>query len=287
MNDFEKGGEVILFPGAAEAQVSARYSNEYASDMAPYLVQFLTKHGLSPILCSVVKTHIEDLSLIVNNDSYETDSTKRLIHNNTSRLTLEKVETLEDPTESEWRRVLIVDRSDYDDRIKIIEDQFKTFPYNRHYFNNDELEACVYDWILGEEAITVVANSVHMFRTFGKYIPDFNGQNPHSKSELTINADYIIGSQVNLDETNDLFDITCDYLNLKRGFGLIVLHDSLLARGVLNSSRVADGILAKIRSVDKSAFRFEEIGKRLKSIRLNQVMLRKISEYALSLRYDE
>jgi hypothetical protein len=61
----------------------------------------------------------------------------------------------------------------------------------------------------------------------------------------------------------------------------------LLARGVLDSSRVADGILTRLRDNDESAFRFDEIGQRLRAVRLNQDMLRKISEYALSLRGDE
>jgi hypothetical protein len=193
MNDSEKGGEVILFPGVEEAQVTQRYSNEYATNMAPYLMQSLTKHGLSPVLHDIVERHIEDLHLLVNDDTQETESTRHLTYSTSSRLTLEQVKINDDPDDKEWRRVLIVNKTDYDRRIRLIEKQFETFPYNRAYFDREGLESVVYDWIIGEEAITIVANSIHMYRTFGKYIPDYNGQNPYSKAELTINADFITG----------------------------------------------------------------------------------------------
>lgn len=122
----------------------------------------------------------------------------------------------------------------------------------------------VLDWVFAEQAMVALGNSYYMRNKFGIYVSDFDGQREGVNAELSLSAAYLAGpTHAKLVKRN----VAEDFENTKTGFGLIVLQDSLIAHGTVQTYRQARRVVASLKLAHcSSAQNSQEIADRIQSL---------------------
>lgn len=263
-----KSGEIIFFPGSLEDGEYRDFTTEYAEASSEHLINTLSRHGLAPEFLDFTQRFICDLNLVIRDDRHS-------IHNDEEKPRLDVVGFTpqgggQNPIEAdgrqklEWKRIITLDLTDIFQRAKLIEEVLKRYGFVEIDTSPDILAAVAVDWIFGEEAYTAASSACFMHNNHSKYIQDYNAQNPNVRAEHYISSSYAALTGTGLSAKKD-------YESAKRGFGFIMLHDSLVGRGVIQKAKIADWILEELRLLDKAhnqqeALRASEIQERLQAV---------------------
>lgn len=244
----EQGEGLLYFPGVGPEDIRKTFNTEYAEAQSPIAIDSLMRLGLSRPIAEISLQHASDLHLIIVDDSEQIteEPTFAPIRLGVASVLPDTDEFDEDSRrQKKWIRTLKVGISEIGERINSLQ---AVLPEG---VDDDTLAACAIDWIFAEEMITVANNSWYMYKTYGKYIEDFNGQSPYHKTQLMFSIESGIPNP------------TDDYDALRSGFGLMFLHTSLIARGVIAKTKQADWALEELRRQNSTAMRHEEVESRL------------------------
>lgn len=123
------------------------------------------------------------------------------------------------------------------------------------------------DWAFYEQAVVMLSNSYYMHNHFGRYVPDFNGQSPFYRTEFAISANYFKNQK-----NHKNMSIEEDLLNMVGGFGLMLLHESLIEHQVVRNATEADWTITALRKINKDLkgrdlYRANDIAKRFKALK--------------------
>lgn len=255
--EHRNSGEVVRLPHVSEEEIYTSFSVEYAEMLAPHLVDALSRHGLHASFADTATEHIKSLNVVIVDDRF-----RQTYNEPASRLDLQRMIVVEeqdrtegtDPTD--WQRIIFISHQEVLERTELLQSTLAQYGFDET--DIDSLPAVAIDWIFAEEAITAAANACHMKNTYGKYIPDFNGQGANYRTELKISTGY-------LSHHEHTITPEADYLMTKRGFGLMILADSLLARQVVEKGKVAEWVVNEIRG-RMSGYSAEDVQARLRSM---------------------
>ncbi len=274
------------------------YGTDYAKGMASEVINDCLRLGLDPGFEPVYRMHLNEIHFVevpVRKEDVATIISKSSIHKNhpiiTPCLTVQSI--INDETNSTEInrndpprvRAMMVSLIDIGIRRTELEEIFKL--QNLVVDNNiqKKLQVISTDWIFYELCIDALGNACYMQQTFPDYVADFDGQNPYYHTERTLSAAFLLKS--NVLETKDLKhrNVVDDSQNLKKGFGLMMLHKELLAHGLVDKTKKADWIIAELRRRYPDAYRSEDIEKRLNSVKPRYDVRASLAELALSV-YD-
>ncbi|MEI7683248.1 MAG: hypothetical protein WCJ24_03040 [Candidatus Saccharibacteria bacterium] len=267
--------ENILFflPGVAEGVTFRNYDTTYANQQASPVIDACARLGLNAGFVDIFETHLRELNLVIRENQFDQKGEDGL--SNRSYLGVQKISqnslavrvaTGQDAVH-EWKRVLVVSEKDACEKIEFLEAVFKKTELPPD--GSDNIRGVVLDWIFAEQAMSALGNSIYMNNVLGGYHVDVDGQSDYIKAHLSISRSY---SKVRGLESD--FRIDKDFKNLKEGFGLLMLHESLLGRGVFISAAKADRILEMIRLIFPDAYRSNVIANHFNSVELVEERLR-------------
>jgi|SRR3989344_458992 len=281
------------------------YGQEYAKEHAASTYEAFLRFGLATEFGAVLVDHLSDLHIVAKKTREEKNrlsvqvipgqeeaGERRLlildetdIARRVNRLSYALSETLQEDTKAE-QQTLAASVLEFSQRAesKVDEDDAEEDHVPNYSFHvpssaqqpipsgTDEqvdgpkhLVNAVLDWVFAEQAVVALGNSYYMRNKFGIYVPDFDGQREGVNAELSLNAAYLAGpTHAKLVRRN----VAEDFENTMTGFGLIVLQDSLIAHGVVQTYRQARSVVASLKLAHySSAQNSQEIVDRIQSLK--------------------
>lgn len=208
-------------------------SNEYAKAMAPEIVGAYIDLGLDHEFAAILFHHLEDLHVVVGargDDSFLGVRCHK--------------ELVDGKPQKRWHRVMDVGR----DHLK----QYSTkITECSHLLGGEGLsdpqsQKLALDWIMFELSADAAANSCYMQHKFGRYVPDYNGQSEHFRSELTIARSYLESAGVEGDFVNQR-SIEADHADFVAGSSLLLLQNAILRHGLSESYGRVQWFINKLR----------------------------------------
>ncbi len=266
MGDEKRHLELVM--PAEPAGIEQRYiGNDYAQTMAAPAVEACLRLGLNVGLQSFIEQHLRDLHMVVAEDKNETEAVA-------PHLSVGKFLAPGDQ-EPSWHRVFVVGQQELMAREAQLRKVLTTMGIDS--VEDIKLQMCALDWIFYEQVVSALGNAYFMQTHHGRYIADFNGQSPYYRAEYSVSADYLRRTgqkDLSLEE---------DFKALQQGFGLMMLHDSLLVEAVLSRAAVADWAIAHLRSeAYPTAYRSDEIAEHLRYLQPDHKVRQLMAEFAMS-----
>lgn len=255
---------------SSEPEHGMRYlGNEYPMLMARHISESLVRLGLNVEFIPSFNQHMSDLHVVVREDSKHPDAPP-------SSIGVYKVQLPNESPEKEpgWRRLHIVSQRE----VKQRQDMLAEVIEQRGIIDADrrKLQTAAIDWIFYENVLAVVSNACYMQQNFPNgYIGDFNGQSHYYRTERHISAEYLRQT------STSYITVEEDYESLKEGFGLMMLHESLLRKGVVAKAKMADWIIEKLRQDNQNAYRGDKITAHFEAMKPDHEVGRRIAALAL------
>lgn len=242
------------------------FGNEYSSAMAPHVVSDCLKQGLNPAFAEIFKAHLDDLQLVIRDDSDRSGP-------GVSELDVLRIPQVGEEKEGPYRRLMIVSRRDLDGRVGMLR---TVLPDEGDETQTSRLRGVALDWCYYELAFSALNNACFMERTYGCYINDFDGQGQSFRTQYTLSVEFLeqMGSEgVSVED---------DFLGLKSRFGLMMLTHSLLRHKVVRGAKRAEWISNQLSQQFPHICSSEELSDRLKMIQPDLHAARRIAELAIS-----
>lgn len=129
--------------------------------------------------------------------------------------------------------------------------------------NAQKLILTAIDWAFYEQAMVVLSNVYHMRNRFGVYLKDLNDQSPYYRAQYSISATFLAQSEHGPETPT----VSEDLEALTQGFGLMLLHGSLIKHGLVRVAKQADWVLEELRHLYPAAYRSEEIAAHLERLK--------------------
>lgn len=261
-NTSEGGGVVLPFPGQIPEANYAYMDNEYVDHQADQVVDAVVRLGLDTEFVRYFSQHLHDLRLVCQADIHlrvsAAEKSRLLVNNNPTVLPEQEQDTASDDAVNR-PRLLVVSETDVLERSSILRKAFdcSDVRYGNKVYADPNIHRVSVDWIFAEQSMYALGNAVFMQKTFGRYLPDFHGQNQNYRAERMASTDFL---KKNPDSE---VPIGADFQYLKEGFGFLMLHESLLGRAVLKRSVEADWILTGLRKEYQTAYRHEVVAAHL------------------------
>lgn len=261
----QQAGEEMLSVGA-----------EYSEMMAPHIVDSCVRLGMAVELAPIFKNHLSDLHVAIRDDPKGHECEDPAI-----AVKKIKLPGIKKPT---WKRLFIVGRHQIEDRQEELAEVITARGIEE--LDDAKVHTAAFDWLFYEfAALSALGNSCYMRRNIPKgYMEDFNGQSPYYRTEHILSSDYLLQTGTQGVRVED------DYKALRQGFGLRMLHEGLLLKGVVERAKLADWIIEELRQRTPDAYRGDLIAEHLKLLRpdrYSQGDLGKLTLYLARLERDE
>ncbi len=285
--------ETQSFPEVTYIGKEWNYGQEYTQARAGEVLDVCERLGLDDEFTPILAQYITDLHLITTNKSEPENCLElRTLPHNGGR---------------EWARALVLDEADLKFRVDVLaqcldlpvaenepsitsgnnvlplfkrlllvkiepvsdtilpDDGIETESQSEDATRNSKiLTLAAIDWAFYEQIPDIIGGAYVMKNGFGKYIPDLNDQHPfYYGAQYSLSSNYLkikrmLSSRIDLEEDRD---------KLKRGFGLMQLHDSLIKHGLVTHAKQAEWAIQSIRKTFaqySDSFRGEEIADHLR-----------------------
>lgn len=249
----------VVDTAAWEAERLRVQGTEYTRAHAPLIVNACLRQGLNPELIPYFEPHLMDLFVAIRNDSFHRTLSGLTTKPNEFALSSSELRVMplmlggeKVPT---WRRLFIVSKQETEDKLASLKDAFTDKGVVA--LDDAKLKVSVLDWIFAEQSMAALGTACYEQRNHGYYIPDFHGQSAYYRAEHTLSIDYL--------QRHPELEVSAeeDYENLKRGFGVMMLHESLLSKKVVSKAKLADWVIEHVRQQFPLAYRSEQIRARL------------------------
>lgn len=197
-------------------------AEEYVHAMVPHVVGQYLELGLHPAFAAIMGRHIDDLLLV--NDVEAAESYLRVA----SQKAQPTHDWLTEPSdEVEWVREAVVSPRQHKRYLGYLAVATKVaFDFSALDRESAiELRKLSFDWMFFELSADAAASSCYMQQKFDKYVPDYNGQSPHFRTDLAISDNYLSSFS---NGKPPISVLEADHIDLRAGMALIMLHDSLL-----------------------------------------------------------
>lgn len=299
MTNIEQGNGDNIFYLDRLDKVSGYHEagTDYTEYMTPHVTETLIRLGLDSGFEDMLESHLKNLHLVFFDSTENSPSFPPVV-----------LTVLKSPdSETEYLRYLLVSRQEIEGRIDFLQqimaqhDLFhpplgsnegmehesdRSNATGLRLINGEKeqfqkLQGVVLDWIFYEQSMVVASNACYMQQHHPNYIADFNGQSRYYQAEKSISTNY---AQQNPDEG---INVSEDSRNLVSGFGINMLHESMLTHGLLSNTKDADRITESLRLIVPEAHRHEEISKRLKALAPRRHVGREYALFALALGAQE
>jgi hypothetical protein len=259
------------------------HGTEYAATMTQHVVMTSVRMGLHPDFASMFTQHLKDTNLVVYRERQQKFRQDRSLY--VKRLKVDNGGKLLDVSDPEggdayeptpFARVLMMSEEAIKRRKRLLYEVTGGMDVDNAQKTNTALAI---DWLFYESCADAMGNAVHMRQYFTDYFHDFNGHSAATfNTEKTISANYL----VSVGATQ--FNVADDADEFRRGFGLMMLHDALLAKSVVKSDRQAVWIINGLRDLPRfrDAHTPQEISERLKALVPRQDVERYIGEFVLA-----
>lgn len=259
---------VIPFRQLSDLQGAQEAGSEYSKVMEPHVVLTCTRLGLGSEFIPMFRQHIEDIHIVFykedENPAFEQEQSLYVLRT-------------PDPVSGDvgsFKRVLLMSEETIRRRKRLLHEVIPQLDVGRATPEN--FTGLAVDWVFYEACADALNNACFMQQNWPKYIGNFNGQCSYFQTENTISSNFIYSKK------SDEFSVEEDSLNFRKGFGLLMLYDAVLAKGVAKSSTEANWIMNGLRQKFKDAHTSEEIQARLKAIIPSRDMERKWGEFAVA-----
>lgn len=276
------------------------YGQEYTQARAGEVLDVCDRLGLNSEFRPILAQYITDLHLITNrkNDPINVLELRTLSHDGgrewartlaldeadlkfrvdtlaavlgLSTAQVEPEEALESNVLPLFKRLTLVDAEDVADYLDKVTHPADADPIDpqtqaKAVQNSKALTLAAIDWAFYEQVTDIIGGAHLMRNGFGKYIGDLNDQNPlyygaqFSPSSIYLAANGISPDKLTVEEDRDM---------LRRGFGLMQLHDSLLKHGLVSHAKRAEWAIQTIRglySQYEDAYRVQQIAEHLQAL---------------------
>ncbi|MDB5163462.1 MAG: hypothetical protein JWS12_79 [Candidatus Saccharibacteria bacterium] len=259
-------------------------STEYAEAMEPEISDTTLRLGVAPEFNEIFSHHLRDIHVITLEIGWMSGSKSGL-----------SVEYIPDTSHeaSQPKRVMVLHPDEIQKRQSDLMRVFDTVlnEADQGTIKIRDIRALAFDWLFSEYACVALGNACFMQQNFGTYIPDFNGQALYYQTQNTISAHFIkeaIESKVPNTHPDYFGPVSTDALNLREGFGIMMLHQSLLTRGVVHTAETANHVIEQIRLLYPEALRSEGIIDRLQSIKpvTERTRAKRMAQYLLEMEND-
>lgn len=258
------------------------YGTGYAERMAHHVVETALLLDLNPEFVPMFRQHLMDTNTIIYRERENVFKQDRNLYVN--RLKIDSrgklldvsktdVEATHDPYP--FARVLMISEESIKRRKKLLFEVMGSMDVDRSQKTNTALAT---DWLFYEACADILGNAVHMRQNFVNYIPDFGGHSVATfHTERTISANYLSV----VDATH--MSVTDDVDEFRRGFGLVLLRNALLAKGAVSSDQQAMWVIQGIRRLPRfrDAHTENEISERLRAL-VPRDPQKHIGEFALA-----
>lgn len=274
-------GNVVYFPGVQEEDVYTNLSTDYAEQHSGVIVDACLRLGLDPQFASGFSQHLNDLNLILVEDVNSQAEQKGVIKqsrlgiDHLSSVPLHRREQTGRTVELEWDRLLIASQAELLARSKELENAFEEFGFGAP--SQRALGSVALDWVFAEQSMSALGNACYMERTFTGYKKDFNGQSPIYNTHYTVSLEFLKGLEVDDSEAN----VADDFARLQQGFGLMMLHGSLMAREVVTRSSAADWIIEEVKAARPRAYGAPAVARHLQAVKPIEQPERPYQDYFL------
>jgi len=299
MTNIEHGNEdnVVYLDRLDKVSGYQEVGSDYIEYMTPHVTETFIRLGLDSGFEDMLDKHLRDLHLVFFDSAENSPSFPPVV-----------LTVLKSPdSETEYLRYLLVSRQEFEGRVDLLQKIMADLALSRQSLDSDEgvqhvsdqlsanglrlidgekeqfqkLQGVVLDWIFYEQSMVVASNACYMQQHHPNYIADFNGQSRYYQTEKSISTNY---AQQNPDER---INVSEDSRNLASGFGINMMHESMLTHGLLTNAKDANRITESLRLLVPEAHRHEEISKRLKALTPCRHVGRGYALFALALGTQE
>jgi hypothetical protein len=221
MNDPETG---VIYSFRTGERLDSNSGTGFAEERTPGTLRALSLFGLNDSVLTIAEQHIKDLHVEFVSPGMQTEA---------SFLDVGGTVNQPDGRIINWARFMLISQKEVRDRRALLQKVVKPPEAGLENKAMNATHLAAVDWIFYELAFQAVGNSVYMQHYFGRYIDDFNGQNPHYEAHLEIT------------NVSNIYVARKKFTAMKRGFGLFMLHDGLVRHELAtNLSEASQVILA-------------------------------------------
>ncbi len=256
---------MYLFPDLHNTEVFKSRGNSYAQEMVEDTVAAFSRNGLPIEFAEMATACISDLNLVIF-DEKETENPKAAL------LDVVKVPDKNHPEGSSYKRLMLISEQEIKRRAIILALVFRSV--NMPYSARKERLAAATDWVFYEMAMASLGTACYMQQTFPKYVPDWNGTDKYNNAHRTISQNYLT---LNPDEK---IGVREDTRRLIKGFGITMLHNSLLVRGITTRATQATWAVGAIRRLYPLAYKGEEIEQRLSAVKPTEDIDEEVADFS-------
>lgn len=202
-------------------------NQEYSKAITPEIINEYAELGVSTQIIPILARHLADLNLVTDGIS------------ETSSLMVGAIKNGDD--NSEWRRYLRISERQYARYVGFLEDVSVDQDLPDRSF--EKIGGIATRWIYYELSADVLSNSCYMQSKFNKYIPDYNGNSPHYRSDLLLSRRFL---SERLDGEPSLHLLEYDQECFKAGVGIAFLKNAILRAGMLKREKQAEWFVRRI-----------------------------------------
>lgn len=244
---FDMKGEPFV-PGNAEIIAST----EYASVMAPDIIEKFKEFGLDPLFIPIIGQHLLDLEVVYSRTSRKsTLGVNKVFTEGDRRGRWQRQAMLSYSQIAQYQQCLITSMTGSRFEDSLLPDSAPVIDINGNVIddglNNKMLsKELAVDWLFYELSTDALLNSIYMQQKITRYVRDLNGINAYSEAEFTISKAFYesYGHDTSMNR-NALHE---DYISLKSGIAIELMTENLLRKNVIDSSKKAESVIDKIRN---------------------------------------
>lgn len=259
--------QVINFPDLYNTEVFNNKGTDYARQMARHVIDACLRFDLAPEFVPMFEACLQDLNLVTF-DERETDNPKPAL------LDLQKIPDKDTDDGMVYKRLMLVSEQEVYRRAGLLRAIFKEVNLTGTT-RNQRVEVAT-DWIFYELSMAALGMACFMQKNFTNYVSDWNGTSEYDNAHRTVSTDFL--------SENPEYDITAreDTRRLIKGFGIMMLHNVLIAKGLVNRAVHADWVIQALRARFPLAYRAKEIGERLAAVKPTKDVNQEIANFVIN-----
>jgi hypothetical protein len=238
-------GDVLNFPGSHSSLGRDLKGVQFDGQFTKDVIGFYDQMGTDPRFLAILGRHVSDTHLMISSVIGESFLTTR-----------QTKDTSSEREQTSWERLLILSETQRSMYAKAIEAATKSMSKPKRAggialgtlvdLKGKQLDSektmtrkitrdLSLDWIFYELTSDMLANSIYMQQRFDHYIPDFNGQSPHYRTEFTIAREFLSGYASDEFQSERDHAVLREFRNFRAGVALGMLADDMIRKEVAGS----------------------------------------------------
>ncbi len=241
----------------------------YAETMTPHIVDACLRQGLPAEFVPMFEAHLKDLHFVLFDEKEVEDRVSPQ-----PRMDAPKLPKNGDENGGSYIRRILVSKQEIVRRADLLEEVFGEIGLDN--LNRDKARQVAEDWTFYDMAMVALGNSCYMQQNHPRYIPDFNGQAAHVNAHRTLSSNFL--------SLHPEYSISAqeDTRRLIKGFGIMMVQDALLAKGLVKRDAHANWMVQGIRNRIPDAYNSVQVSERLETTLPSKDTNRRFAELAMA-----